>query len=682
MAGEASGVKAGQAYVELSLRDKMSAGLVAAKQQFAGFIAGVAKLGGGLAGGMAGLLSPLGIGEAIKGALNVPGLLGGGVREFMTQGGALADMSDRTGASAETLTSLGYAAKQTGVDLGSLEAGMRGMAKLTGALAGGNEQAAATLAKLGISSSAFLAASPEQRFGMLADGLSRISDPGLKASLAMKTLGKAGVDLLPMLKDGSSGLDAFRAEAERLGLIIGSDQVEAADKLGDAYDGLTAQFRVMMFQIGAALAGPLTELIQMMQSGASVVIQFVKNNAAAVRVIALVAVGVMVLGTALLALAGAGWLASAAVAGLSAIATIASGVWTIFTGIAAAASAVNTWLAATMTAEGLAALWASIQTWLLNAALSVTSVVSGIAAAALAALASPLGLLALGLATVAALLVVGAGYWLFYSESGQQAVRDLVGALGRLWSIATETIGGIFDAIVAGNWGLAMRIATAGMALAWAQFVAWLETGWIGVVGALSDGWVRLKTFAVASVFEMIAAVGRGLGALQQMIVGWANAIAAALGFEGGFDGIDAISQFSDGLASVAGNRANAARAEGSAQIGRNQAERLRDVAAANNGVKTAQAELDALVAQARSEREAQVRKRQDELNKNKLGFSTLEGSTPAGTLGTFSGAVAGLLTFSSPTEHAAATAKNTGKAVDLLEEIRDNIAEGGEWGE
>ena len=48
MAGEASGVKAGQAYVELSLRDKMGAGLAAAKEQFNRFMIGLAAAGAGM----------------------------------------------------------------------------------------------------------------------------------------------------------------------------------------------------------------------------------------------------------------------------------------------------------------------------------------------------------------------------------------------------------------------------------------------------------------------------------------------------------------------------------------------------------------------------------------------------------------------------------------------------------
>lgn len=671
MAGEASGVKAGQAYVELSLRDKMSAGLVAAKEQFNRFMVGMAAAG-------AGMQLAAGAGLATIGSF---------VGEFVSQGSQLADASARTGVAASTLSALGYAAKQAGVDLGSLEGGLKGMAKFTGAVASGNKVAASTLSTLGIASSAFMAASPEQRLGLIADGLAKIDDPGLKAALAMKTLGKSGDALLPMLAGGASGLNDFIAQAERLGIVVGDDQVAAADALGDAWDALMAQAKALRFQIGAALAGPLTDLVVAMQNGAAVAIDFAKNNAGLVKLLAAGLVALGLVGAALLGVSVAGMIASGVLSAFGAIGTIVSGILTIFTAVSAAASAVNTWLAGVLTVEGLSALFAAAGTAVLNAALGVLSAVAAVASAALAALATPLGVIAVSVVAVSAVLVAGAVLWTQYSESGQAAVRDVGAAFVALYGIASTTIGGISDAIVASNWGLAFEIAFGGVKVAWAQFRAWLETGWIGVIGGISDLWTSLKTAVLATMYDVIAGVGRALGAAWGMVAEWDAKIRASLGIAARTEA-DPIEATANALTTAGSRMATETRVAGAKEIAASQAQRLAAVAAANEPVRTAQSDVDLMRRDAKNQRDAAAeawRKRIGAL-KDKFGGGGSEQAVAAMALGsvagTFDANIAGMMGIGQTNDHAAKTAENTGKSVDLLEEILGKIGEPNEWGE
>lgn len=672
MAGEASGVKAGQAYVELSLRDKMSAGLAAAKEQFNRFMIGLAAAGAGM--------------QVVAGA----GLatMGNAVGEFVSQGSQLADASARTGVAASTLSALGFAAKQTGVDLGSLEAGMKGMAKFTGAVASGNQQAASTLKALGVSAGAFMAASPEQRLGMIADGLAKVNDPGLKAALAMTALGKSGVELLPMLEGGSAGLAEFMAEAERLGIVVGDDQVAAADALGDAWDTLMAQAKALKFQIGAALAGPLTDLVKIMQEGAIIAIDFVKQNAGLVR---LLAVGLVVLGlfgAGLLAVSVAGMIASGVLSAFGAVGTIVSGVMTILTAVSAAASAVNTWLAGVLTVEGLSALFAAASTSALNVVLGVLSGVASIASFALAALATPLGVIAISVVAVAAVLTAGIVLWTMYSKSGQDAVTDVVGAFGRLYQIASTTVGGIFDAIVAGNWGLAFDIALGGVKLAWAQFKAWLETGWIGVIGGISDLWTSLKTAVLATMYDVIAGVGRALGAAWKMVTDWDAKIRSSLGIAQR-TGTDPIEATANSMMAAGNRMATETRVAGAREIATNQSQRLAAVAAANEPVRTAQSDLDLMRLDAKNQRDAAAlawRKRLQELRNKFNGQDKAEQALSAmavgSVAGTFDANIAGMMGIGQTTDHAAKTAENTRKSADFLSEILEKLGEQNEWSE
>ena len=138
---------------------------------------------------------------------------------------SMIEASAATGVSAETLSALGYAAKQTGVDLGALHAGLRGMAKFTAQVAAGNKSALKILDQLGISAASFMAASPEQRLALLADGLRNISDPGLRAALAIAKRWEAGsaTGIKPVA--GSGGAIKFVYGAQQPSIVCAVLQV-------------------------------------------------------------------------------------------------------------------------------------------------------------------------------------------------------------------------------------------------------------------------------------------------------------------------------------------------------------------------------------------------------------------------------------------------------------------------
>jgi hypothetical protein len=134
---------------------------------------------------------------------------------------------------------------------------------------------------------------------------------------------------------------------------------------------------------------------------------------------------------------------------------IAAAAWAVLGAIKAGVAAINTWLAATLTAEGLAALWASIQTMVLSGAMGVLTAVTSAAAAVLTFFTTPLGLIVLAV-TLVGLALAGGAIWFFkYSEAGKTTLSVLGQAFWGLWDTAKQAFGGIFDAIMAGRWDLA-----------------------------------------------------------------------------------------------------------------------------------------------------------------------------------------------------------------------------------
>lgn len=174
-------------------------------------------------------------------------------------GSALHDMSQRTGMSVESLSELQYAAEQSGTSIEIVEKALK------------------ELAKQGISGA---------EFDRLADEISAIKDPVQRAQAAMKAFGrKSGTALLPML----ANLKETRAEARRLGLVMSTEDAEAADALGDAWDAGKSQLKQLSIQIGLAVAGPLTDFLKAAQPILKWAIDFIKKNPKLVAAIGLTA---------------------------------------------------------------------------------------------------------------------------------------------------------------------------------------------------------------------------------------------------------------------------------------------------------------------------------------------------------------------------------------------------------
>jgi hypothetical protein len=637
------GVKAGRAYVELSVKDRLTRGLTAAKERLAGWAKGLALTGAALQGG----------------SLSVLGTLGAAASHFADQGSQFNDLSAATGVGVEALSALSYAAKQTGVDVGALQGGLKGLAKFTGNVAAGSKGALHTLSQLGISASTFMAARPEQRLALLADGLQTIPDPGVRAALAMKTLGRAGESLLPMLADGSAGLNAFIDRAQELGIVITGEEAAKADALGDAWDDLKAVFGAIAFQTGAALADTLQTLIELTITGAQAALAFVRNNQGLVVALAATAVGGMVLGGVFLTLAGFGFALSGVMAGLNGLIAISAGAWTVLGAIKAGVAAINTWLAATLTAEGLAALWASIQTMVLSGAMGVLSAVTSAAAAVLTFFTTPLGLIVLAV-TLVGLALAGGAIWFFkYSEAGQTTLSVLGAAFWGLWDTAKQAFGGIFDAIMSGRWDLAANVAMAGLEVAYRQGLLAIRTLWSG-----------FKEWLLGLFADMFAGIFQMLADFQAKLVGGVNYIREKLGFEP-IQGLQFVDNWAAGAAEKAGQmKAAAAR------------NREQEIEASRDRLAQAQGRLDDATQAAQQARKDQAEKRKKKLSGllDHVGQSpALPVTAPGGsTLGTFSASVAGLLGRSGPDTAAERTADATEAMEEHLAAIRDDIEEGG----
>jgi len=232
----------------------------------------------------------------LAGGAIVTGMLAA-TKASVNYGDALNDMRQRTGASVETLARFGFAAEQSGSSVEGLGTGLKFLAKNLEAATGGSAEQIKAFSKLGISADELVDAHGNVSTVMLlvADRFKGMDDGAEKTALAMKIFGKSGADLIPLLNEGSDGLNRLGDTAQRAGLVISGDAAKAADEFNDTLTEMKASV------LGAS-NGIAQALLPSLQSVASLTVgviqqfgQFTKEHQALTQ--ATFATGAALLGT-------------------------------------------------------------------------------------------------------------------------------------------------------------------------------------------------------------------------------------------------------------------------------------------------------------------------------------------------------------------------------------------------
>ncbi|UDQ99284.1 hypothetical protein AAEX28_04170 [Lentisphaerota bacterium WC36G] len=145
-------------------------------------------------------------------------------------------MSKRTGIAIEILGQYKHALELSGSSLQAFERATKKMSTFLLDAERGLVTNTYALNELGLTAQDFANLSPEAKFEKLAAALSKIADPTKRAALAQKVFGRAGTELLPMLEQGSAGINKMRADAIELGIVMSG---ESSSKLANFRDEAT-----------------------------------------------------------------------------------------------------------------------------------------------------------------------------------------------------------------------------------------------------------------------------------------------------------------------------------------------------------------------------------------------------------------------------------------------------------
>lgn len=164
-----------------------------------------------------------------------------------------------TGMNAESASKLAYAAKMSGVDVDSLSVGI---GKLSKTMATTPDK----LTKMGVE-----AKTSDGHLRSMTDVLGDVADkfkamgPGTESTAAaLELFGRSGANLLPFLLKGKDGIGELSAEAEKMGLVLSQDNIDAVKKNIVAQRQLTAAVNGAKVQIGNEMLPILTKFTELM----------------------------------------------------------------------------------------------------------------------------------------------------------------------------------------------------------------------------------------------------------------------------------------------------------------------------------------------------------------------------------------------------------------------------------
>jgi len=290
-------IAAGDAFVRLTLEDKKYLkGLRHAQQKLLAFGRGVEAWGRTM----------------LKVGATVIGVLGAAVAHFVRTGDAIGDIAERTGIAAGKMAEFAYAAEKSESSAEALETALKKMAVQIQALRDGGDAATQMFRQLGLGVNDFLGLKPDEQFELIASRLNQVADATTRSALATKIFGRAGTELLPMMRN----LNRLRVQARREGLLPSEEAIRDAGAIDDAMKRVRATISATTVTIGHAFSPAVLEGLETVRRIAKNTKEWIEQNLGLVRSVGRIGVGLLIVGGGAFALGKAFQFAGGALNGV------------------------------------------------------------------------------------------------------------------------------------------------------------------------------------------------------------------------------------------------------------------------------------------------------------------------------------------------------------------------------
>jgi TP901 family phage tail tape measure protein len=190
------------------------------------------------------------------GGTAIAGALSGVIFHAARAGDELDKMSLRTGVSVENLSRLSFAAERSGSDITAMETSLRFLSRRMDEASKG----------VGIAKDAFddLGITLTDQMGQLrsqpdvikdvATAISNLDSETRQVAVAMDIFGaRSGPGLLPLLKQGETGIQELMDRADELGIVMSTEAAAASAQFSDQMLDLTKSLKMAGFELGQVL---------------------------------------------------------------------------------------------------------------------------------------------------------------------------------------------------------------------------------------------------------------------------------------------------------------------------------------------------------------------------------------------------------------------------------------------
>lgn len=170
-------------------------------------------------------------------------------------------MSQRLGLSREAYQEWDYVLSQSGVDINSVQTGMKTLTNTIDDAKNGTDKAIEKFTRLGITQEDLANKSREDIFAMTISGLQQMTDDTEKAALANDMFGRSGQEMIPLLNASAESTEALLQKSRDLGMVMSDEAVTAAVNYTDSMDTLKRTFSAVKNNIVSDLLPGFTMIL-------------------------------------------------------------------------------------------------------------------------------------------------------------------------------------------------------------------------------------------------------------------------------------------------------------------------------------------------------------------------------------------------------------------------------------
>lgn len=167
-------------------------------------------------------------------------------RQALDYAASLGEVSQQLGVTTRDLQLYRYIGTQVNLTEQEMDKGLQRLTRTIGEAAAGSKKQATAFRELGVSVTDANGRVKDagEVIPRLANAISQIEDPALRAKVAYDLFGKSGQQMLPLLEMGEKGIKEFAERAEDLGLVMDDALIGKADKASDRLAELNKQLEV------------------------------------------------------------------------------------------------------------------------------------------------------------------------------------------------------------------------------------------------------------------------------------------------------------------------------------------------------------------------------------------------------------------------------------------------------